>query len=165
MATRVFFIGDTHFGHEGALRWAKESRPFNDVVEMNLAIVDRWNSVVRQRDVVYHLGDVAFGGPDNLKWMALCNGHKSLILGNHDHYPINEYLRFFDRVFGVWPYKEFVLSHVPLHEKDMEFRWKYNIHGHIHNGDPRGDKYINVNADVVNLTPVSIEEIRSKIGK
>jgi calcineurin-like phosphoesterase family protein len=52
-------------------------------------LVDNWNSAVRPSDVVYHLGDFAYGfgflSRRNLKKIfGGLHGHKILIVGNHD---------------------------------------------------------------------------------
>jgi len=78
-----FFTSDTHFGHANIIRYC--DRPFKDVSHMNEAIIERWNSVVSNDDTVYHLGDVALGPWD--QWdsvLTRLNGHKILIVGNHD---------------------------------------------------------------------------------
>lgn len=78
-----FYISDTHFGHEAALGFCE--RPFSSVTEMDDAMVDAWNSAVKPSDLVYHLGDFAFGGASHAKSIfQRLNGRKVLILGNHD---------------------------------------------------------------------------------
>jgi calcineurin-like phosphoesterase family protein len=52
---------------------------------MNEMLVHNWNALVRPDDTVYHLGDVALGPiEDSLKYIARLNGHKVLVVGNHD---------------------------------------------------------------------------------
>jgi len=51
--------GDTHFFHKNIIRYT--NRPFKNVNEMNYEMVRRWNSVVGEKDTVYHLGDFSFG--------------------------------------------------------------------------------------------------------
>lgn len=78
-----WFTSDTHFGHKRILELC--NRPFADVAEMNEAIIHNWNSVVAPEDTVYHLGDVALG--PWVEWdsvLTRLNGHKMLIVGNHD---------------------------------------------------------------------------------
>lgn len=57
---RKFYVADTHFGHEAIIGHC--SRPFSSVSQMDDAMVDAWNSVVSNQDLVYHLGD--FSVPD-----------------------------------------------------------------------------------------------------
>lgn len=57
---RIFFIADTHFCSDAVRRY--ENRPFNDTEEMDRFMTDRWNSVVRPDDIVWHLGDFGAEG-------------------------------------------------------------------------------------------------------
>ena len=51
---------------------------------MDEALIKNWNDVISPDDIVFHLGDFAFGGSqlwnDTLQRL---NGHKILIIGNH----------------------------------------------------------------------------------
>ena len=52
---------------------------------MNQEIIKRWNSVVSKNDIVYHLGDFAFGNKNFIESIVnQLNGKIYLILGNHD---------------------------------------------------------------------------------
>jgi calcineurin-like phosphoesterase family protein len=78
-----YFTSDTHFGHKNIIQYCE--RPFADVEEMNVTLVQNWNNVVGEDDIVYHLGDVALGPWSEWdKWLSQLNGHKVLIVGNHD---------------------------------------------------------------------------------
>ena len=66
--------------HDKEFIWG--ARGFNSVDEMNIEIVKRWNSVVAPEDTVYHLGDVAMGGLENLEWVNNLNGTIHFIRGN-----------------------------------------------------------------------------------
>lgn len=52
---------------------------------MNEMLIENWNSVVGEDDTVYHLGDVGLGPWED--WdnsLSRLNGHKILVIGNHD---------------------------------------------------------------------------------
>ena len=172
--TKTFVISDTHFNHANILNFtnydgAKVRPEFSNVEEMNEHIIDRWNSVVGDNDVVYHLGDVHFGGSINEKSnrsiLSRLRGRKYLIIGNHDNLRDPLLYQFFKKV-TFWNYlKEFnvSLSHIPLHESTLhegkagpETR---NIHGHIHRNASPTPKHINVSVEVVNYTPVEVESL------
>lgn len=89
----IFFSSDWHFGHKnicaGVSSWTNKEincRNFNTIEDMNRAIVESINNTVGQDDELYFLGDLFFGGIENL-WkiisQLICkNIH--VILGNHD---------------------------------------------------------------------------------
>lgn len=80
---RKFYVADTHFGHENIIGHC--SRPFSSVDEMDQYLIDQWNSVVCDDDIVYHLGDLSVPDPVYARRIFdQLNGRKILILGNHD---------------------------------------------------------------------------------
>jgi calcineurin-like phosphoesterase family protein len=56
----LFFTSDTHFFHEGIIRFC--NRPFGSVEEMNETLIRNWNEKVPEDGTVFHLGDFAMGG-------------------------------------------------------------------------------------------------------
>lgn len=127
----VFFISDTHFGHKNILEYEKEARPFASLEEMHEVMIERWNNVVKPKDVVYHLGDFCFGRK-SLDVAERLNGKKKLVMGNHDTLPTAMYLQYFDKLYGMIFYNRCVLSHMPVSPKQLGARWWLNIHGHLH---------------------------------
>ena len=91
-----FYIADTHFGHKNIIRY--DNRPFNSVHEMDNELIENWNSVVSNDDIVYILGDISwYDDSKTANIFSRLNGHKILIKGNHDK--ISSYLYgFFDKV-------------------------------------------------------------------
>lgn len=177
----TWFISDTHFGHQNILEYEKEARPFSSLEEMNEVMIDRWNKVVKDKDIVFHLGDFAFGR-SNISIASRLKGKKRLVMGNHDTYPVTEYLPYFDRVFGMIHYKQCVLSHIPVHVDSLGSRWMLNIHGHLHskvvmsNEIIAPDKeypmnwcmipdknYFNVSCEQNNLTPIHLDVIIDRL--
>lgn len=81
--SETFFTADLHFGHKNIIRY--DNRPFFTVGEMDNALIDNWNSVVRDKDDVYILGDVSwYSGHETASLLNVLKGRKHLILGNHD---------------------------------------------------------------------------------
>ena len=179
-----FFVSDTHFGHARILELC--NRPFSSVDEMNEAMIERWNAVVKPSDTVYHLGDVALGKiADSLPLVGRLNGHKVLVPGNHDRIFSGEkekqrvrFLPEYSKVFqGIRPEAmsmnldgfDVVLSHFPYtgdsHDVDRhaDKRPVDNglplIHGHIHDKRKIDGRMFNVGVDVNNFRPVSEDEI------
>lgn len=56
-----------------------------DVEAHDKWLIERWNSIIRKKDIVYIIGDFAFGSSASVeKLLGKLNGKKFLILGNHD---------------------------------------------------------------------------------
>lgn len=166
--SQVYFIGDTHFDHKNIIR--HNHRPFSNVTEMNRAIINNWNKTVGENDKVYFLGD--YTGPlserryfEKLRYFTQhLRGIKPSILGNHDHR--GGCIQFDNtKVLQVNGYN-FLLIHNPA---DRKTEWRgWIIHGHVHNNQMdnypfiNGErKTINVSADLINFTPVSLSHLLS----
>lgn len=79
----IFVTSDTHFCHDRQFIYGP--RGFRTVEEMNEAIVERWNSIVTDEDVVYLLGDVMLNDNDKgMEFLSKLNGSIVIITGNHD---------------------------------------------------------------------------------
>ena len=172
--TNTFLISDTHFNHANILNFTnyagEKVRPeFDSVEHMNEHMIERWNSVVKDNDVVYHLGDVHFGATANEKSnreiLRRLKGRKYLIVGNHDNLADPVLHESFKKV-TFWNYlKEHnvSLSHIPLHETTMSEGKggvaTIGIHGHIHRNPPPSNRHINVSVEWINYTPIEITEL------
>ena len=166
MSRNYWAISDTHFGHANILKWGRGEFP--TVQEMDEHIIERWNSVVKPGDYVYHLGDV-FCGPTSHEYkhniMTRLAGKKSLIVGNHCDIPYLTKGGWFRKI-QLWKhFHDFglIMTHVPMHEDSIIGRAgdkAINVHGHTHlNGSPEGP-YKSVCCELVNYTPVNLEDIR-----
>lgn len=153
----AFVVSDTHFGHNRIIEFERDARPFDTIEEHDKELLYRWNAVVRPCDIVWHLGDVLFG-KHNAGILGQLNGHKRLVLGNHDHYPIDFYTPHFERICGVAEYHGAILSHIPL---DIRQRYRYtkNLHGHLHSKTLDDDWHICVSVEHTNLAPVRFREV------
>lgn len=79
----IFITSDLHFCH--AQPFLYEPRGFENVDQMNAAIIKRWNSLVESCDEVYVLGDLMLNNTEEgLEYFKLLNGLKHIIIGNHD---------------------------------------------------------------------------------
>ncbi len=166
----IWLIGDTHFGHERILSFVKDGkpiRPFENVEHMNESLIENWNSVVRDNDRVYHLGDVTMH-PKNIQLCSRLKGKKILIKGNHDIGPIEEYLKYFEDIRGAHVLHDvgIVLTHIPVHPFEFRdsARWQGNIHGHLHSNIIDDIRYFNVSVEQINFTPINIDEVIAKMG-
>ena len=146
-----------------------KTRPFSTVEEMDEALIDNWNSVVKPGDKVYHLGDVTFGNKENYieNIHKKLNGKKRLIVGNHDD--VKFLAPYFEKVmlWRMFPDWGLLMTHVPVHpstlgENRFTGKQMINVHGHIHsNPSPEGPyKCVCVEQPHMNYTPINIEELR-----
>jgi calcineurin-like phosphoesterase family protein len=156
------------------------NRPWDNVDDMNEALIENWNKTVGPKDLVYHLGDVVMNRRYLAPVMARLNGRKKLVKGNHDLFRLNEYTPWFEDIYGCKPMHDFILTHIPIHPSDLG-RFKANIHGHLHQNvimkdtlvgfvhdepayrsvpDPR---YFSVCVEHTNYLPVSYEDVRKQI--
>ncbi len=169
----VWFTSDTHLGHKNILEYEKEARPFKTVEEMNEALISNWNDTVRPKDIIWHLGDFAFGR-SNVELAGRLNGRKRLILGNHDVYNNSVYLAYFEKLFGVTYWKRCVLSHIPVHVGNLGSRALLNVHGHLHSRNVQDllglppewvddPNYFNVSCEQHNLRPVNSSLIMDRL--
>jgi calcineurin-like phosphoesterase family protein len=140
----IFYIADTHFGHENILKY--DNRPFMSVEEMDETIISNWNKVVGKDDTVYMLGDVSWYTRASGKTSGILNrlnGYKVLIRGNHDNRlsaidkeyfsQIMDYAEITDYSVGA-NYVKIVLSHYPIPFYKNMLHGDYHFYGHIHNG-------------------------------
>jgi calcineurin-like phosphoesterase family protein len=161
---RVFFIADLHLGHTNMATY----RGFSTVEEHNEYVIDRWNSVVNKRDTTYILGDVTMEKSAPYYLLDRLNGLKHVVLGNHDRrQDVKKLLEHVESVAGMVQYKGIMLTHCPIHPMELEHRFRYNIHGHIHENqvmrvDVPDERYICVSCERVNYTPKTLEELGIK---
>lgn len=159
MNAKVAFISDLHLGHDNILNW-QPSRHGKNIHDHDRWIISQWNSVIRKRDTVYVLGDVAFSR-EALTQCSLLNGNKNIILGNHDKYDIELYQQYFKVCRGIMKYKGFWLSHAPVHPNEL--RGCHNIHGHVHHKTIPDKRYINVCVEALHGTPIFFDQIKQNL--
>lgn len=179
---KIFFTSDLHFNHAAIMKFC--NRPFASVEEMNEKLIENWNNVVGEKDIVFDLGDVCF----KKKWDCLdqLNGKHYLIYGNHDE-SLLRYPEFTSKFKTVQAQQKLLidgrcvyLNHYPFLCYAGVYRnpsqCSYNLFGHVHSGpDATGldierlthlfPTQYDVGVDNNNYTPVSWEEVKSKIEK
>jgi calcineurin-like phosphoesterase family protein len=159
-----YLLSDTHFCDERILRY--ESRPFASVQEMDTALIEHWNGIVKSEDTVFVLGDFSAGDEETTKEiLSLLQGEKVLVMGNHDQQrtPLQWRTLGFSEV-SRWPilYEDFyILSHEPVYIcNTMPYA---NIFGHVH-GNPAYKDYSSqsfcVSVERINYTPILFEDIK-----
>lgn len=154
---RAFIIADTHYRHKKVIEFEQEFRQFSTIEEHDEELVYRHNSVVKKRDTVWFLGDIAFSR-EGLELFSRLNGIKRLVMGNHDRFPSNAYLKHFNQLYSCAEYEGCLLTHIPIHPSQFR-RYRLNIHGHLHHNTLDDPRYVCVSAEQINLTPVLLSDI------
>lgn len=173
----IYFISDTHFGHGGSLKWPNgNARDFPDIQTMNQTIVDNWNSVVKEEDTVYHLGDFSYKtSVSTIKHILdSLNGTIILIKGNHDgqtlkaNQQVHRFESIHDRLeleynLGDKAY-HFILDHYPMESWKNKEKGYIHLHGHVHGRKSEHiitdmSYRIDVSCEAINYTPISINDI------
>lgn len=160
--SNVLFFGDLHAGHKNVAKYRTQFRDEQDHFE---AMEIAYHKVVTKRDKCFFMGDAVFS-ENRLSDLKKWKGEKCLILGNHDteHLTIKQLAEVFDSIHGLKKYKEFWLSHAPMHP--AELRGKVNIHGHVHsstiynNISGEGCNYFNTSLENIDYKPISLHQIR-----
>ena len=186
---RVFITSDTHYGHKNICRgvtdWRTQdgevpvgsTRDFETIEQMNNRLVNAINNVVGQDDTLIMLGDVSFGGFENigifLDRLICKNIH--LILGNHDTHIENNRENIQSRFLSVQHYlevnindKNFVLCHYPLQSWNGLNKGVIQLHGHVHlpaNRKFGNGKRLDVGVDGNDMVPYSIDAIIKIMNK
>jgi len=171
---RTFFIGDLHFGHSNIIKFEPVFRNFSSIQEHDRQLIENWNGVVTPSDIVFCLGDFSMSAKD-IYIAGILNGHKRLVLGNHDKADMNLYIPYFEKIYSSTNYGGYLLAHIPVHPNSLG-KFKGQIHGHLHSknvGDTiqapdgtehflRNKKYLNVSVEQINLTPITFEQLMEK---
>lgn len=144
MKKNIFVSSDHHFGHKNILKFCAETRPFATIEEHTEQLITRHNSVVKQDDEVYLMGDFAFLQPDKiLQILKRMNGIKYFLFGNHDK-NMKKIPSLISAEF-VWmkDYHELrvdradvrspiVLHHYPIHSWNRMHHGALHFYGHTH---------------------------------
>lgn len=169
----IYFTSDEHYGSKRTLNLSK--RPFKNPDQMDEVIISNFNSIVKNEDDVWHLGD--FGDFTNLRYLP---GYHHLIMGNYeweeckkkfnnDFQEYKKYLLMDVGFIDVFPSHHLIINHViykMVHEpqycvKDAKYAPKeiFNLFGHIH-GRQMVKRYgIDVGVDAHHFFPISIDDV------
>lgn len=161
---KIWLIADTHLGHRSLIRSCGRPENFSQLIGKN------WEEAVDGKDLVLHLGDIAWGyNDDNLQKLLRLPGKKILIRGNHDEKTLESYMELgftfaCDEIMMTIEGVKILFTHIPRigHSADI------NIHGHQHDLHRASDKglYLPLALEVqgyapLELTPERMSLIRS----
>lgn len=170
----IYFTSDQHHGHTNIIKYS--NRPFETLEEMDDEIIEKYNKVITNKDIVYFLGDFSFYDDDKTKQIfKRYNGTKHLILGNHDEKRTQLYLKLFQ---SVNHYKEIKynkqrisMMHYAMLTWSASHYGSWMLCGHSHStiddinreAIKKGFFRWDCGVDGNNFSPVSFDELKEKI--
>lgn len=83
----VFFVSDEHYGHNNIISYC--NRPYMDIEQMDIALIQNHNYVVKKDDIVFHLGDFTLLNNKTdvyKKYINKLNGNHVFLKGSHDYW-------------------------------------------------------------------------------
>jgi calcineurin-like phosphoesterase family protein len=173
---QTFFTADTHFDDEFAIPYF--SRPFQSMDEMNAVLVERWNRVVADDDLVYHLGDFT---PKDLshftKWAHQLQGNIRILPGNMDWRWLQDFVASekvqvmpplvslaFETLASAAVPQLIVLCHYSLQVWERSNHGSWHLFGHTH-GKLKGiGMSFDVGVDCTDFVPLSLDQIAEKMA-
>lgn len=191
----IYFTSDTHAHHKNICRGTSEwagagnndsfTRPFETLEDMDTALVDNINAIVKEDDTLYHLGDWSLGGIAQILDFRKRINCKTihLILGNHDeNIRLNKLIKAsdiyadyfaqdnFSSIQDLLEFRvnkqQFILCHYPMRVWHDCHKGSIMLHGHSHgNLQPLNHKSMDVGIDThPEFRPYSLEEILDYTG-
>lgn len=167
--SKIYIISDHHFYHANIIQYQRKE--FDNIIEMNEYIINCHNSVVGSNDIVIFLGDFCFKKSEIKNLLERMNGHKYLLLGNHDNEDLIRCygnLGFEGILTNAVKIDDKFLSHYPLRSNEVdnlnfnllikEFNRSngINYHGHLHTKDVGEKPFVNVCCEAQNYQPLLI---------
>lgn len=152
-----FFTGDEHFSHFNIIKYC--NRPFATAQEMNDTIITNYNSVVRPEDVIVHLGDFVFGGPEDAETLIKRLPGKHIFLrGNHDKWQVRG--KYPDMLELTIDGQHIVACHYAMRVWNRSHFNAWQIYGHSHGTLPPVGKQWDVGVDNNRFFPVSFAQLK-----
>ena len=160
----IYFISDLHYNHANIIDYTSRQHQIATVEEMNNIIIKRWNKIVKNKDIVYCLGDFCFGNSTQIKDLVKkLKGNIILVKGNHDPvrshqwYLNNGFYKYYDNPIIIDDF--IIVSHEPIKflNKTMPY---INIHGHTHDDCFDNKQRINVSWEILDGYPIDYEKLK-----
>jgi calcineurin-like phosphoesterase family protein len=175
--SNIFFVSDTHFSHFNVIRYCM--RPYSSAQEMDENLIANWNTIVKENDIIYHLGDFAFCRLQEIKnILRRLNGNIHMILGNHDKSLDENWEDILDdgKIISMRDYRclkinkqKIVLSHYAMRVWDGSHIGSWHLYAHSHGTLPPFGLSVDVGVDCKEITseyrPVSLDEVRDYMSK
>jgi calcineurin-like phosphoesterase family protein len=163
---KAWLWSDPHFGHKNILKFEGDARPFLDTEHMDNVIIENYNNIVEDGDMVFWLGDMFFCGSERRNYITSrlkLDGKRNFwIRGNHDSETNNKI-----RTLGFMPCKMYyfnsmMLTHQPMTPDNIKYMRAMhpmfigNVHGHTHSSNTKLDpsRWQCVSMEKVDFKPI-----------
>lgn len=145
-----FVTSDLHFFHKSILEFCPKTRPWNSVEEMNNGLIEHWNSLVSEDDIVFHLGDFSFGNKEQTQYILdSLNGHIVHLYGNHAKVLRNQFkLNAYDYLEIKYDKTHIVMNHYAQAIWNRSHYGSVMLFGHSHGSYEGQGRTIDVGWDV-----------------
>jgi calcineurin-like phosphoesterase family protein len=166
----LFFTSDTHFGHKNILVYDK--RPFDTIEQHDEALINNWNSVVTEKDDVWHLGDFCLRSARPASWyLSRLRGRVHLVRGNHDDKAAWRDKHLFstaqEAAYIKHESQRIYLCHYSCRVWRASHRGSWHLFGHSHGGlDHIGEalgKSMDVGVNLHGYRPLSFQEVKKAL--
>lgn len=154
----IYFTADEHYGHSNIIKYC--NRPFTTVKEMDETLIKNHNQLVRDSDLVYHLGDFAWSRENEFVWdtyIDKLNGAHFFIQGSHDRW-------LHDGVDQIYELKVegqiIILCHYAMRVWPRSHYNSWQLYGHSHGKLKSIGKSYDVGVDNNGFKPVSFEQLK-----
>lgn len=167
----IWFTADTHFAHPKIIEFCQKTRPCKPE-DMDDVLIDKWNSVVKDEDIIYVLGDFCWNKNAD-QYINRLSGNIKFIPGNHDIWMTKQNLKkqnFTKTNFEILPHyvetrfdkTKFVLCHYPIVQWNRMQYGSIHLYGHMHGALALDGKAMDVGIDTrkkCDMLPYHIDEI------
>jgi calcineurin-like phosphoesterase family protein len=181
---KIYVTSDTHAFHKnitrGTTSWTIDERrlasgnvlgvrDFDNPFEMTEEMARKFNSIIPEDGILFHLGDWSFGGEPNIEAFRKMLNVKEihLITGNHDHHQekgnhdhlFTSRQKYLELEVGSLA---FCLFHFRIASWNNIKRGWFQLHGHHHwQGDLRfgNGRQMDVGVDGNNLMPYKLTDV------
>jgi len=184
----IWFVSDLHMFHTNIIKLC--NRPFSDIDDMTKTLVDNWNRVVKEDDIVFNLGDFCWSESPVIwsKLIGKLNGYQVLIKGNHDHpktlQKLSEQYKLIERHSGDrlevtrmdklflirerlelrYNDERYLLDHYPQVHYSGQYHGMKHFFGHTHEKPfEYTNNHYNVCVERNEYRPMSLQELKNNI--
>lgn len=170
--TDFYLTSDTWFGRPQILEIANR-RSFKNIDDMDDTFIQNWNKVVKNKDIVFHLGNFAWDPHTARKVLDKLNGRIYFMIGNSDEAILDVISEYEDKHFILegqiieLPQFDSIISHYPLAVWNGKDSGTIHFHGHTvfsHQTDLRSMNRVNVCTDFWNYSPIKFSTIKDFIN-